>query len=280
MARAAALIAALFIIALPDDARAADPPSRVTVDSAGDAGPASGDCDLRDAIETVLTDGAPTDGCSESFTGARDKIDFDIGLDGSAHTIAVASQLPFITQPIEIDGTNGGSLPNIRIDGSSAGRADGLILYFGSDGSHVHDIGFHSFSDDGIRVASDGNLIERVLSGTDGITDLGNGGDGVQLEGDDNTVSKSIISGNDREGINVAPSSGSTGSGTTINGSVIGMKPDGTAPMANDLNGINVLLGSAAAGDGITIGGAGPSRRIMRCPALGGRVQPRRRQRL
>ncbi len=78
-------------------------------------------------------------------------------------------------------------------------------------------------------------MIERVLSGTDGTTDLGNGGDGVQLEGDDNTVSKSVISGNARDGINVAPSSGSsTGSGTTITGSVIGMKPDGTAPMAND----------------------------------------------
>jgi hypothetical protein len=275
----ACLSAALALAVLfPATGHAVDPPADVTVDVATDGGSAA-DCELRDAITTLNENGA-FDGCTETTNGeARSVIDFDIGADGSLHTIAVTgTPLPVIEVPVEIDGRNGGSQIEIQLDGSALATAtnNGLVLFPGSDGSYLHHLAVHSFPNDGFLSSSGSNLLEQVIAGTNraATTDLGNGGDGIQIEGDDTTVNASLVSANTRNGIEIIPSplQDATASGTTITGSVIGMNGTGTAPLANSLDGIHANLGAnvEVGGDAadITIGGSDPIGATASCPAL------------
>lgn len=253
-------------MAVPQLARA-DDPSTVAVDVTTDGTGAATDCELRDAITVLNQSGVATlDGCAEVVNGgAENRIEFDIGPPDSMHTIAVTgSPLPSVSEPVEIDGTNRGAGVNIDLDGSALAGAsdDGLILTAGSEGSHVHDVALHSFPDDGLFLISRSNLVERVITGTKppAAADLGNGGSGIEIRGDGNEVTASLASGNDDDGIEIVPLSGtSTGADTRITGSIVGMNGIGTAPLANGDDGISAALNAQLpAGDGITVGGTDP----------------------
>src|SRR5688572_14200976 len=187
-----------FAVLFPATGHAVDPPADVTVDAATDGGSAA-DCELRDAIVTVNETGV-SDGCTETTNGdGRSVIDFDIGADGSLHTIPVTgTPLPVIEVPVEIDGRNGGLQIEIQLDGSALATAtnNGLVLFPGSDGSYLHHLVVHSFPNDGFLSSSDENLLEQVIAGTNraATTDLGNDGDGIQIEGDETTVNGSLVS--------------------------------------------------------------------------------------
>lgn len=133
--------------------------------------------------------------------------------------IALASELPFVTQPIYIDGyTQAGASPNtlkvgdnanlkIVLDGSSAGNAKGLVITGGSStvqGLNVRGFAFQA----AIQVNSSGNTIRGNFIGTDSAgTSAAANLDGVVLSGNFNVVggetadNRNLISGNSRYGL-------------------------------------------------------------------------------
>ena len=101
------------------------------------------------------------------------------------------------------------------------------------------------------------NVVAGNYIGTDstGMTALGNGGDGVQVEGPNNTIggttagARNVISGNGLDGVNI------TGTGNLVQGNYIGTDFAGSArlPNANDgvyLSGGSNLIGGPMAGAG------------------------------
>lgn len=93
----------------------------------------------------------------------RDEIRFRSSLPftgplGSA-TIAVSSNLPTITDPVDLDGTTApgwspdGLAPLVNVIGSG-GAVYGLFFSTGADGSSVRGLGFHGFAAAGIEIAS------------------------------------------------------------------------------------------------------------------------------
>ena len=196
-----------------------------------------------------------------------DTIDFSIANPGP-HTIQLESALPTITDPVIIDGytqldatantnpTGSGLNTNlmIELDGSAAGDANGLIIHAGN--STIRGLAINRFARDGIRLASDNNVIEGNFIGTNvtGTAALGNGkrgllvyggarsnvigtdGDGVADEAERN-----IISGNITDGVEI------NGAGTDFNvvaGNHIGTDVTGTAALGNGKRGVLVDRGA------------------------------------
>jgi Right handed beta helix region len=146
-ALAAATIAALMLTAAADAATV-----RVTTTADGGAG------SLREAIDDANALGGP------------DTIRFDIPGQGP-HTIAPASDLPAVTDPVTI---NGFSQPApqgiIAILIGLANAPGGLTLE--TDDSVVRGLELRSAPGDALRIAGDGNQIENnriAFSGGDGI---------------------------------------------------------------------------------------------------------------
>ncbi|MBO0698167.1 MAG: hypothetical protein J2P46_07220, partial [Zavarzinella sp.] len=151
-------------------------PATFMVTTTADAGPGS----LRQAI---LDANADPD---------QDDIAFNIPGTG-VQTIAVASALPAIAQPVVIDGfTQPGAAPNmfsdadnavrlIELDGTNAGSTPGLVLAGGL--ATVRGLIISHFAGDGIDIASSNNVVEgnSIGGGPDGITDRGNSGSGVAV---------------------------------------------------------------------------------------------------
>jgi hypothetical protein len=198
------LIVTLGALAAPAGA------ATVTVDGAGDAS-LGGDaiCTLREAIVTTNSNaqvgGAEAGDCAAGDAGpVRDVIEFALG--AGVQTIAVGTvELPAITDPVEIDGSQGSEVESqvrIELDGSAVldvGTNHGLFLTTGSSGSYVHNVAVFDFPDDGIHVFSDDNVVEWAIAGMDeaGTEAKGNGGNGITVRGERNAIAKSAISGND-----------------------------------------------------------------------------------
>ncbi|HEX2095809.1 MAG TPA: hypothetical protein VHF50_00385 [Solirubrobacterales bacterium] len=264
-----ALLASAFVVApalSPDRVQAAT----VVVDDLGDAAAADGNCTLREAIETTNDNeqvgGALAGDCAAGDEGPaiRDTIQFSFG--PAVQTIAPATELPVVTDQLEIDGRNGTADGiRIEIDGgavaATGGSEHGLFITTGSDGSYLHHIAVFDFPDDGIHLFTDENRVERVISGMDqqGDEAAGNGRHGITIGGDQTTIEDSFVSGNATHGISVDPTTISTGDGATILGNRIGTTRDGTAAVPNGGDGINAFLTtqelSGATTDDITIGG-------------------------
>uniref|UniRef100_UPI00286D8556 DUF4347 domain-containing protein n=1 Tax=Sphaerotilus sp. TaxID=2093942 RepID=UPI00286D8556 len=223
---------------------------------------ADGRISLREAI-------AATNNTANGAT--PDKIVFGIaGTD--AHTIALASLLPQVSQALDIDGRTddsfvlNGSQPVIVLDGGNA-VVDGLRLYTGSDGSSVRGLNIQRFTQDGIDISgSAGNTVAGNWFGvgTDGVTDRGNQ-QGVNVWNADNNViggsavaDRNVISGNSGTGVWI----GGGATGNQVVGNYVGTTASGDAALGNDGDGIFIqsasnTVGGVAAGQRNTISGNG-----------------------
>ena len=244
--------------------------SSITVDSIGDGSDrnpgdglcddGAGNCTLRAAIEEA-----------NALTGT-DTIHFHIG--SGPNTIKPSSALPFITDPVNIDGYSEPKAREatsvkparlmIEVDGTNAGdRICGLVLGPGSDGSTIKGLVINRCNNIGIYIFnSNNNIVSGNYLGTDvtGSRDLGNTMFGIKLfqGASNNTIGgktaadRNLISGNDGEGLNIT---GSTDN--VVQGNYIGTDAAGTVVLANTWGAIALMDGASSN----TIGGTTPPER-------------------
>ncbi|MGA2061415.1 MAG: MBG domain-containing protein, partial [Thermoguttaceae bacterium] len=205
-----------------------------------------------------------------------DTIAFNIAGSG-VHTITPDSALPFITDPVVINGyTQSGASANtlsvgdnavieIEINGSLLSGANGFTLWTGSSGSTISGLAINNFVDNsGIYIKSNSNVITGNFIGTDptGQTAAGNS-IGVRLSSvQNNTIggttadARNIISGNSDYGIFFNSSANSN----SIVGNYIGTNAAGNAAIGNDYgimlqNNQNNTIGGTSSGVGNVISG-------------------------
>ena len=207
-----------------------------SVTTTADSGPGS----LRQAI--LDSDAAAT--------GSTNTIDFDIPGQG-VQTIAPASPLPAITNPVLIDGFSQpgyDGTPLIELDGSQAGTSDGLTIS-GPDVT-VRGLDINSFSQGaGIHItgtAATGDWIYGNFLGTDptgtqaapnefGVEIDGGASNnlvGTNGDGASDTSERNLISGNTYAGVWIHGSDGNTVAGNLIGTTVTGdtALPNGQKP--------------------------------------------------
>jgi hypothetical protein len=198
---------------------------------------------------------------SNTSVGVADVITFNIG-GGGPQTIALASALPTITDPVTIDGTTQpgfAGVPLIDVNGAGAGvGANGFNVTAG--GTTIRGLVIRNFGGDGIVFAGNGNNnVEGCYIGTNaaGTTDNGNGGFGVAIVNSaNNTVggttaaARNVISGN-TNGVGIAQASAA---GNDVVGNFIGTNAAGAADLGNTNDGVvinaasNNTVGGTAAG--------------------------------
>ncbi|MDH3292758.1 MAG: CSLREA domain-containing protein [Acidimicrobiia bacterium] len=233
----------------------------VTVNSTGD----SADNNAGDGIcDTGATNSQGAPECTlraaiqeANASATIDTIEFAMPVTEAGHaagvwTISPGSGLPAISAQTTVDGTTQTGWVNdpvVRVDGNSAGGATGLSFGSTSDGSTVDGLMITRFSVDGVYVSSgaDGVTVTRSWIGSDGSgsSTMGNGDDGVDINGVNAVVSDSVVNHSTDEGIDVRAS------GATITGTMVGLEADGTSGAGNTDVGIAVFAG------GTTIGGTG-----------------------
>ncbi len=208
------------------------------------------------------TTGAPPCSLRDALTFAnlrpgRDTIRFAIG--SGPQTIALASPLPAIADPVLLDGTKqpgwAGS-PIIGLDGAGAGEeAAGLKITAGS--SVVRGLalfGFRSSTQGAVTLAEKGgNLLQGNFIGVDltGQSAPGNRGPGILVRSSKNTIggivpaARNVISGNRGGGIRIQ------GAGNLVRGNFIGTDAGGARALPNGGDGVSATGGN-------TIGGSAP----------------------
>jgi hypothetical protein len=242
-----------------------------TVNSAGDApdatigdgncADATGACTLRAAIQQ-----------SNANAGSKDTIAFNIP--STPTSIAPATELPAITDPVVIDGTTQPGFvdkPIVELRGNALPAGSrGLRLLAGD--SVVRGLVVNRFSHQvaiGEPQAGDANRIVGNYLGTDltGSTAAGGGVNGVHIRGGKDHViggsvpsERNVISGNGFAGITIDSAAGTV----TIQGNYIGTTADGQAAVSgaprpgHGINAVSpapVVIGGAAAGEGNVISG-------------------------
>jgi hypothetical protein len=212
-------------------------------------------------------------------TPGADIIDFNIAGTG-VQTIALRAALPAITESVIIDGTTQpgfATTPIIQLNGAPSKNANGLVVAAGADGSIIRGLVINRFDLHGIRLESDGNLVETNFIGTNpaGTAALGNGGSGIAILGDSsgNTIgglggsdtaaggAQNVISGNKGHGILLK---GAGVTGNVISGNFIGTTAavdlDGFfAALPNAVNGVNINQGA----NNNTVGVVDPTNAII-----------------
>ncbi len=210
--------------------------------------------------------------------GGPDRIYFNI-LGSGVHTIAPTTELPYITNPVIIDGyTQPAASPNalavgnnavlqIEINGAATTDVSGLSLASGSSGSTISGLVINSFDVTAINILSDNNTIAGNFIGTnaDGTAVQGNSHGnsyGIYiLNGQYNTIggttaaARNVISGNTTEGIYLF-----NAMVTTITGNYIGTNAAGTAAIGNNIGiysylASNTVIGGTTAGAGNIVSG-------------------------
>ena len=128
----------------------------------------------------------------------------------------------------------------------------------------------------GTKVA--GNYIGTDASGT---KDLGNGGNGVQIEFGSHTIGgatageRNVISGNEGNGVLIT---GNDSEGNKVMGNYVGTDKNGAAPLANSANGVyisaqnNTVGGTTAGGSNVISANAGSGVSIYGNSAKGNRI--------
>lgn len=206
-------------------------------------------CSLRAAIEELNALGADT---------TPHRIVFNIPGAGP-HTIAPATELPFINVPLIIDGTTqpGTSCPTtsapanlqIVLDGSNAGSGGDGLYFRNSDEGGMRGLVVGNFRQTGITLNSDDSSIRCSHIGVqaDGISPMGNGR-GLYVGGERNLIGgnaparRNVISANNGTGIELA------GEAHRVAGNFIGTTADGMGALGNE-------DGFLVTGDAMTIGG-------------------------
>src|SRR5262249_20835766 len=175
-------------------------PAILTVTSVDDSTLLDGFVTLREALTAASTNAASGD--APAGDAGLDTIKFNIaGAPGTVHTIKLMSALPFITDPVFIDGYSQlGATPNTLADGDNAFLAielDGLNTVFQAGltivagNSTVQGLVINRFGNEGILlITNGGNVVRGNFIGTDqtGQLDRGNGVAGVTVLSSNNTI--------------------------------------------------------------------------------------------
>ena len=172
-------------------------------------------------------------------TAAPDEIRFDIPGAGP-HVIALATDLPFVTQPVAIRGytepsssaatLNSAADPSVVIDATNSGSG----LRLNGDGIEVRGLVIRDAVFDGFFVTGNDNVVAGNYVGTnsDGDAKQPNGQYGVHVDGNRNVVGgpnpadRNLVSGNTEDGVRVH-----TGTGNVIEGNYLGTDETGTADL-------------------------------------------------
>ncbi|MFK7915470.1 MAG: Ig-like domain-containing protein [Pseudomonadales bacterium] len=203
---------------------------------------------------------------SANGAGGPDIIRFDLSGTGP-HTIALASQLPSITDHVIIDASTEpdfAGTPMVVLDGSAApGGSKAFYLGAGSDGSTIRGLAIHSFAT-AIEIAgSDNNTVAGNYIGleADGTTVAGNTDSGIRINGgsSNNTIGgltqadRNVVAGSAGDGIQL---SGAGTTGNQILGNYIGTDATGITAAANA---VGIRVQSSATGNSIggSVAGAG-----------------------
>jgi CSLREA domain-containing protein len=225
-------------------------------------------CSLRDAINSI-NGGANSGGCvaTGAAYGTADTINFNIAGSG-VHTIALASNLPFIAKPMIIDGysqpgasanTNGPGLGSngtllIEIDATNVGNgADtgALTVGPGGGGTTIQGLVINRYVVNGIALVNSGggNVIygnyiginaagtaaQTIASSASGIEVRGfNGGTETgDIIGNTTPATRNVIAGNNNSGqIRLESSAPGAAGGIQIFGNFIGTNAAGTASLS------------------------------------------------
>ena len=252
---AMALLLVALIVCL-SAARPAQADSTFTVNLTGDAADAKLDdnacdtklvmigsqCTLRAAIQEA------------NDTAGPDTINFNIPGDAAYRTVSPHSALPDITDEVTIDGySQPGASPNtltkgndavlkVELNGTDAGNAAGLDV---RDKSVIRGLVINRFERQGIVITSPGDRsrVEGNFIGTDptGMADLGNEYAGVDISGrfqvsvgGSTPEARNLISGNDRDGVEITANAYLT----QVQGNYIGTNRSGKGVLGNSLYGV------------------------------------------
>jgi VCBS repeat-containing protein len=184
---------------------------------------------------------------SNAIAGAQTS-EFQIGAVGSTQTITVTAVLPTLTDTVVLDAWTQGTAgytgnPLIELNGTGTGATDdGLTL--GGSGSTVRGFVINRFGDDGLVLAGTGGHFAYgnwIGLGTDGVTDRGNGDEGIYVLSANNTIGgtgtgqRNVISGNADDGIDI---DGAAATGTVVRGNYVGTNAAGTAAVGNTWDGV------------------------------------------
>jgi parallel beta-helix repeat protein len=216
-----------------------------TVTNTNDSGAGS----LRDAIDQA-----------NASVGIDDTIIFNIA-GGGVHTIALASDLAFITDTVTIDATTEvdyAGTPLIELDGSGiTGSTAGFRVV--TDNTTIKGFSIFGFGDEGVEIFQDltygptsgsNNLIENNWIGirADGTTINGVAGHGVLIAdlAVSNTVRNNVIAGSGESGVQLGLTGGVGDThNNVVEGNIIGLGVDGVANVGTaNGTGISIVGGS------------------------------------
>jgi CSLREA domain-containing protein len=233
-----------------------------TVNSTADPGTGGCDvaeCTLREAINAA-----------NANTGGTDAIYFDIGVEGGPATISPTTDLPTITDPVNIDGSTQPGFttsPIVYIDGTGDVTGNGIGLWLATGGSTIQHLGIGGFVNRQILIQSSAaNVVLANFLGTDAagtaITPGGNFAT-IELQSSPSTTITGNVIGGGQAGVFVQNSNQ-----VVISGNNIGIGVGG-ADIGTNLQGILVTGSSrgtnirynnigSSGGLGIDLGGSGP----------------------
>ena len=211
----------------------------ITVTGTGDGFATDGQCTLAEAI-SAANNNIVVNECAAGSPGL-DTIAFNIG-GGGAQTINVVSSLPFISDPVNVDGTTQPgftSAPLITISGT--GGITGFLTLEGVNGNTFRSLAIGNFSGATAIVLRSGNNL--VVNNHLGVNAAGTAAipnsTGVGLLAafansfvDNNTITGNLISGNSFVGIFVANPSASANNNLFQN-NTIGLNAAHTAAISN-----------------------------------------------
>ena len=229
-----AAVCLLVLLALSGAGVAAAPAATIVVTTAADSGAGS----LRQAILD-----------SNASVGVSDYISFNIP-GGGLHTIALATALPEITDPVFIDGSSQPGytfpIPLVELNGTAI-AAPNAVLTISAGSTEVRGLAINRGPDAGIRLKTNGgNTIGACAIGTDptGTIALGNAGHGVIIEnipGNFIHNSMNVISGNGMDGVRIT---GAAADANSVKLNAIGTDWQGNASVGNGGFGVRIIDGS------------------------------------
>jgi CSLREA domain-containing protein len=250
------IIASIFILivvwfAFPVSDAQAETITVNTIIDEEDGSCTDGDCSLRDAINIA------------NGNGESDTINFSI-VGCMPCTITLNHMLPILTDDgTTIDGysqfgafeatDSSAAIIRVAIDGSALlGASYGLVIT--STNNTVRGLAVYHFNVNGISIvgeAASGNVISGNYLGVDadGVTDKGNGANGVFIGlgahhntiGGDIPADRNLISGNAWEGVGIH---GGETNNNVVSGNYIGTNAAGNGDLGNSMQGVRIYGGA------------------------------------